>query len=76
MAIMGTKKHPVPDYLKGRELAGQALPQLEIASPSEGHDAAKRDCNEEQRAAVLHFVVHSLPEELYTELMEGFRRLM
>lgn len=57
-----------------RVLGNTPLPQLHITPPpATTHGKRKRDGDEEEeeRGAVLRFLIHDLPEELYTELQAG-----
>jgi hypothetical protein len=56
-----------------RVLGNTPLPQLHITPPqATTHGKRKRDdSEEEERGAVLRFLIHDLPEELYTELQAG-----
>lgn len=54
-----------------RLLGNTPLPQLHLGH-STAHGKRKRDeSEEEERDAVLRFLIQDLPEELYTELQAG-----
>jgi hypothetical protein len=75
---------PMPAYLKARGRVGPALPRLRVvAAPRKQHGSASgtkepaeddaRQEGEEEQHAVLTFVLKKLNEQLFIELIDGFR---
>lgn len=67
--------YPVPAYLKARVKAGLALPRVEVVERETDGTGSEREGEgegQQERHAVLKFVVGQLSEELFTELIQGF----
>jgi hypothetical protein len=78
----------VPTYLEARVAAGHAVPRVEVVSPEwpEKQDAEEAGASgeakaddlggtavvEEEKHAVLEYVVKALNEQLLKEILEGF----
>jgi hypothetical protein len=77
----------VPTYLKARVAGGHAVPGVELVSLESEEQAgaggkrqatweveydSDEEVGEEERHAMLEYVVKRLNEELVTELLEGF----
>ena len=74
-----TPTAPVPALLKGRVAAGHALPSVETApqqsqagASGQGRASTEAAHADEERHAVLQYVVTQLNEQLFTELVKGF----
>lgn len=63
------QEQAAPPYLNRRVEAGEALPALEVV----GQPGQQEEEEEEERKEVLEYVLTTLAEDLYIELMESLR---